>query len=187
MGIRVKRSPLMVSIGILGLTGVAVLWGRVGSPSRALATPPAPQQVAAEPRAEATSATQGADYSKQAVAYIFDTVQITREELGEYLIARFGAERLNNFVNRRIIEIAAQKQGITVTEAEVEAGFEDGIPQGPANVTKVWTSSKRCWKPYGKNLYEMEGRCNPGPRIMLRGKLCRDPRRGNRQGFYRRL
>src|SRR5262245_23828600 len=47
----------------------------------------------------------GSDYSRRVVAYIFGNRPITREELGEYLIERVGAERLEFLVNRRIIEM----------------------------------------------------------------------------------
>src|SRR5262249_54083795 len=39
----------------------------------------------------------------QVVAYINGTIGVTREELGEYLIERYGAEKLEFLVNRRII------------------------------------------------------------------------------------
>src|SRR5262249_41884702 len=61
---------------------------------------------------------------RQPVAYIFDTIPLTREELGEYLIARHGAEKLEAFVNHRILEHASRQKGITVIDAEVEARLE---------------------------------------------------------------
>jgi parvulin-like peptidyl-prolyl isomerase len=56
------------------------------------------------------------------VATIFGTTVITREELGQFLIARLGAEQLPLLVNKRIIEDACRAKQITVTEEEVDAG-----------------------------------------------------------------
>lgn len=57
----------------------------------------------------------------RSVCYIYGNVPITREELGDYLIARGGYEKLDKLVNRRIIEIECTKKGITVTPQEMEA------------------------------------------------------------------
>src|SRR5262249_21126485 len=64
---------------------------------------------------------------RQPVAYIFDTVPITREELADYLIARGGADRLEQLVNQRILEEACRAKGITVSAAEVAAGLEEDL------------------------------------------------------------
>src|SRR5207249_1798443 len=107
------------------------------------------------------------DYSQRVVAYIHGTVPVTREELGEYLIARYGHDRLEMFVNRRIIEIACQKRGIDVTEAEVNAAIDAdcakvGIER-TAFINEVLTRK-------GKSLYEWkEDVIKPG--LMLT-KLC---------------
>ena len=58
-----------------------------------------------------------------AVALIHGDVAITREEFGEYLIARVGADRIDAQVNRRIIELACREKNIFVSDAEVEAQF----------------------------------------------------------------
>jgi hypothetical protein len=50
-------------------------------------------------------------------------VKVTREELGEFLIQRYGAANLELLVNRRIIENACQVNNIMVTDDEVEAEF----------------------------------------------------------------
>jgi RNA polymerase sigma factor (sigma-70 family) len=55
----------------------------------------------------------------QAVAYVFGT-PISREELGDYLVDRLGAERLEQLVNLRIIEHACRQRGIEVGEAEIQ-------------------------------------------------------------------
>src|SRR5205814_3991126 len=101
-------------------------WGHQDSLSRAQATPP--QKTAGETTpAPAPTPLVSSDYSRRVVAYIYDTIPITREELGEDLIARKGAERLPNLVNKRIIEHACQEKGIEVTAAEVEADLVETL------------------------------------------------------------
>src|SRR5439155_1421117 len=60
-----------------------------------------------------------ADYTSRVVAYIYGTTPITREELGEYLIARFGTDKLGLLVNKRIIETACQTRGVEVADANL--------------------------------------------------------------------
>jgi hypothetical protein len=59
------------------------------------------------------------------VAVIFGDVPITREELADHLLARLSRERLEAFVNQRIIEHACLRKGIRVTDAEVDAAAEE--------------------------------------------------------------
>src|SRR5260370_9664953 len=75
------------------------------------------------------STAPASDYSQRVVAYIHGNIPVTREELGEFLIARQGASKVELLVNRRIIEHACQKAGITVTPEEIEATIEDDVKQ----------------------------------------------------------
>ena len=84
MGIRGKRTRILIGTGVIGFAVTLTLWGRHGSVSTANATQPPPVQGQA-PVAESS------DYSKKVVAYIYDSIPITREEFGEYLISRCGA------------------------------------------------------------------------------------------------
>src|SRR5581483_2955106 len=56
---------------------------------------------------------------RRTVAFIYGSTGITREQLGEYLIARFGPDKVLNLVNKLIIERYCAEHGITVTDAEV--------------------------------------------------------------------
>ena len=67
------------------------------------------------------------EYGNQPVAYVNGTTPITRAQLGEYLIQREGAERLEKFVNRIIILQECQRRGISVTKAEIEAELDRNI------------------------------------------------------------
>jgi hypothetical protein len=166
MRVYLSRYRLMLVLGLLGVMAGVVFWGRGGSVSEATAQPPAAKKAESQPAGLASTS----DYSKRVVAYIFDTIPITREELGEYLIARMGAERVNNLVNRRIIEHICQQKGIEVTAAEVEADFTETL-KGLNNITpKNFVDT--LLKPYNKTLYEWKEDVIK-PRLLLT-KLCKD-------------
>jgi hypothetical protein len=57
-------------------------------------------------------------YGTRIVAY-YHNQPVFREELGEYLIQRFGAERVAFLVNRKIVEAECRKHNIVVTDEEV--------------------------------------------------------------------
>lgn len=165
MAIRTSRRQLALAAGVLGLAFLTVFVGREGFLNDAAAQPPkkklaeSPQPVPAPPT----------DYSKRVVAYIFDTIPITREELGEYLIARLGADRLTNLVNKRIIEHVCKQKGIEVTVAEVEAGLQEDL--AGLNVSREEFVS-HVLKKYKKTLYEWKEDVIK-PRLLMT-KLCRD-------------
>ena len=93
----------------------------------------------------------GSDYSSRVVAYIYDNTPITREELGEYLIARYGTERLDLLCNKKIIDNECRKAGIEVTAAEVENSLSEDLKG--LNVDRK-TFVDKVLKNYRKNLYE---------------------------------
>ena len=66
-------------------------------------------------------------YSRRVVAYVYNDISVTRAELGEYLIARFGLERLEFLVNRKIVEMECRQYNITVTDQEVEARLQQDL------------------------------------------------------------
>jgi hypothetical protein len=102
------------------------------------------------------------------VAYIHGNVPVTRQDLGEFLIARGGYEKLELLVNKKIIEFECQKQGVTVTEAEMMAALAEdvaGLSIKKEDFIKVVLPR------YGKTYYEwMEDVVKP--RLLLT-KLCR--------------
>jgi hypothetical protein len=112
------------------------------------------------------------DYSQRVVAYIYGTIPITREELGEYLIARMGSERINNLINRRIIEHVCQQKGIEVTQAEVEADLAETIKGLNLHSAKEFENTLLKRPPYNKTLYEWKEDA-VRPRLLLT-KLCRE-------------
>jgi hypothetical protein len=103
------------------------------------------------------------------VAVIYNNVPITQEEFGKFLTDRGGAEKLELFVNKRIIEAEAAGAGISVTQLEMEAALKqdmDGITVSYNDFVKVVLPR------YGKTLYEwMEDVVRP--RLLL-SKMCKD-------------
>jgi parvulin-like peptidyl-prolyl isomerase len=87
----------------------------------------------------------------QVVAYLFGSTAVTREELGEFLIARYGAEKLEFLVNRRIIDAECKARNITVTEDEIEEGLKEDLKM--LNLDKAHFE-KDLLARWGKNLYE---------------------------------
>src|SRR5690349_1359309 len=104
--------------GLLGGLGIAFCCGRYCPPPTAQAAPPAPSKAPATPAAPATATS---DSARRPVAYIYGSTMISREDLGEYLIAREGASKLQFLVNRKIIEHACKQRGVEVTQGEVDA------------------------------------------------------------------
>src|ERR1700684_4438886 len=58
-----------------------------------------------------TAASDQTEYGRRVVACLYNQ-PVSREELGEYLIARFGIERLIFMLNRKIVETEAAKLNI---------------------------------------------------------------------------
>lgn len=137
-----------------GLAALVVMAAWHGGPSRMSAAPQAPASEAE---------------AKRVVAYIHNTIPLTRDELGEYLIARLGADRIQSFVNLRIIEHACQQKGIDVTAAEVEAGLAEDLKGLNVNRKEF---VDRILKHYRKTLYEWKFDVIR-PRLLM-AKLCRD-------------
>ncbi len=103
----------------------------------------------------------------QVVAYLYGSKPITREELGEFLIARYGAEKVEFLVNRKIIDHACAEKNIVVTEEEVDAAFDAELKllKCDKNVFQKEYLSK-----YGKSLFEWREDVIR-PRLMLT-KMC---------------
>ena len=120
-------------------------------------------EISAQSPVVPASTTPPSDYSQRVVAYIHGNVPITREELGEFLIARHGASTVDLLVNRRIIEHACKQAGITVTPEEVEAVINDDLKL--LNIDRSMFV-KQFLKNYNKTLYEWKEDVIR-PRLML--------------------
>jgi hypothetical protein len=127
-------------------------------------------QAPGQPPVVRTAATQPADDSAtRQVAYIYGTVPVTRQDLGEFLMARGGADKLELLVNKKIIEHECAKRNVTVTREEMEAALADDV-KGLS--IKKEEFIKVVLPRYGKTYYEwMEDVVRP--RLLLT-KLCKD-------------
>jgi hypothetical protein len=144
------RRLLMLGV-VAGVAVGAFCWGHYG------AVPPAEgQQLSAPVTPTTVSATPGGrtdDYSRRVVAYVYDGIPVMREELGEYLIARFGKERLEFLINRKLVEMACKSQGIVITDAQVNAQLEEDIKSFGAGMT-LDGFVNQVLKRFNKTLYE---------------------------------
>jgi parvulin-like peptidyl-prolyl isomerase len=128
--------------------------------------------VVAQPPAKLPPGVPATSESTRTVATI-DTaggrVAITQEEFGKFLTDRGGADKLELFVNKRIIEAEAARLGLTVTTQEMEAALK----QDMEGITVKYDEFVKIVLPkYGKTLYEwMEDVVRP--RLLL-GKMCKD-------------
>jgi hypothetical protein len=162
------KAALVAGVGVIG--AAVLYWSRGGTPPAATAAPPDTVPVATAPApAPAPPSSSDSDYAQRPVAYIYGTEAITRKDLGEYLIARLGTARLDNLINRMIIEHACQQRGIEVTAAEIDVALGEDLEGLKVNLKDFVT---KVLKHYGKTLYEWkEDVIRPK---LLMSKYCRD-------------
>jgi hypothetical protein len=120
---------MVLGCGVAGLAGLAFCWGRNSAQCQ---TPAAPAPAAAHKPGELVpeaplAPESGSDYSRRVVAYIYKNIPITREDLGEFLIARYGPDKVEALVNRKVVDLACQSRGIRITDAEVEATLAEDV------------------------------------------------------------
>jgi len=126
-------------------------------PARPAAAPDAPVEARA------------AHPDPRVLAVVYGTIPITRDDLGEFLIARGGYDKLDLVVNKKIIEIETARRGAGVTQAEIDAALADDLKG--LGVTKD-DFVKVVLPKYGRSLHEwVEDVVKP--RLVLT-KLCRD-------------
>jgi hypothetical protein len=127
----------------------------------ATAQPPA---VKSDPPAEPIS------WSQRPVAYVYGTELVTREQLGEFLIARGGYEKVELLVNKIIIERECAAKKVVVTPQMMEVALNDDLKGLGPNITKE-AFCQHLLPRYGKTFYEwMEDVIKP--RLQL-GELVR--------------
>jgi hypothetical protein len=149
-----------LAAGAAGLLVLAFCWGRWG----------ALPEVSAQNPVNPPGLREVGTNSRSPVAYIYNSVPITREELGEYLIARFGADRVEFLVNHRIIERVCQARNVVVTDAEIEAQLAEDLRN--MNVARVEDFVSQVLRRFNKTLYEYKEDVIR-PRLALT-KLVRD-------------
>jgi hypothetical protein len=148
---------LLKGLGLTALAAGAYVWGRLDVPPAAIAQE-APTVVAPAP---------SSDYTQRVVATIYGKIHITREDFGEYLMARTPPEKLEFLINKRIIEHECKQYNIEVSNAEIESALAEDCAS--INVKKE-DFVANVLKQYGKSLYEWKEDVIR-PRLLL-GKLC---------------
>ncbi len=108
--LRPSRSVMMTGFGMIVVGVVAYVVGRVTT-TKAQQRPASYEELRSGPKT---------GYDGRVVAYIHGNIAVTREDLGEFLIARFGADHLEACVIRRIVELACKSRGIQVTDELVD-------------------------------------------------------------------
>jgi parvulin-like peptidyl-prolyl isomerase len=146
---RVRRTALAVAGIAAGAVIVVCLRGSLVH--RATAQPAIPAAAPSQPVVVNTAATATSDYSNRVVAYIGANQPITRQDLGEYLIARFGAAKLPLLLNKRLLDKVCAEHNVRVTAAEIEAALAEDL-KGLGMDKAVFL--KKVLENYKKNLYE---------------------------------
>jgi hypothetical protein len=187
---------MLALFGIMLLGGVAFVFGRSIGQQTVTANPPPPTT-----NSTGMPSPYPAEYEGRVVAYIYNNEPIRREELAEYLIARFGADRLEFFVNRIIIERACKEKQIFITDAEIENQFRKDLTGIGGGITEQ-IFQKEILSRYHKTVFEwkedvirpklmLTALCRPtihlseadlqegfearyGPKVKCRMILCRD-------------
>ena len=106
------------------------------------------------------------NYDRRPVAYIHKNIPITREDLGEYLIARFGTQRVEFLVNRRIVEMECRRQGIDVSDMAIEHQFQEDLKTVAGTPLTQEQFVNQVLRRFNKTLYEWKEDVIR-PRLML--------------------
>jgi len=70
------------------------------------------------------------------LAVVYGNIEVTREDLGDFIIVRGGVDKLELLVNRRIIEWEAAKRGVVLSPQEIETAKKEYVGKlGIANIT----------------------------------------------------
>jgi parvulin-like peptidyl-prolyl isomerase len=154
-GRRIVLVLACVIVAVGGVSWASQVFRLPGRQSR----PADPQPAPAAP----SSAPTPSDYSRRVVAYIFGTEPVTREQLGEFLIARRGADKLQLLVNKRIIADAAREAGIEVTAAEAEAALAGNLQEAHISWETFESTVKSRYK---RSMYEWKEDVTR-PRLLL--------------------
>jgi hypothetical protein len=135
---RLKYGLILAAVVLVGGIG----WREAVPTATATPADTPPARLAPPPKAEAPS---------KPVALIDGGTPLTREEFADYLIRRYGVEKLEHFVNLRIVETACARKGVTVTDAEIDAGLQRDLKAMCVTEEEFRT---KCLKQYNKNLVE---------------------------------
>ncbi len=89
----------------------------------------------------------------QVLATINGNVTITRQDLAEYLITRYGPEALEFLLNRKIVEKECRAKGITVSDDEIKTAYQTELARISVDEKKFVADFLA---PNGKTLFEWQ-------------------------------
>jgi hypothetical protein len=140
---------LIMLAALIGVGAAAFCWGRWQSVE---ATPPTGRNTGLDQFLNGGA--NSGELGRRVVAYLYGgKMAISREELGEYLIDRFGAERLEALIARKIVEVKARERNIYVTDAEVDDRFRRDLRSfGPTMTEKTFVES--ILRRFNRSLFE---------------------------------
>jgi parvulin-like peptidyl-prolyl isomerase len=101
------------------IVGACLAWRATRPDPLAVATPPSTRATAAKPAKVAAAV----DAEQRPVALV-NGVEITQGRLATECLSRHGATVLETMVNRRIIEQACRRAGVTISAADVDAEID---------------------------------------------------------------
>ncbi len=167
IGMRLSSGRVLRGLAFAGVAAGGYAFGITTDTATAQPAPPMmPPPGMVQP---AAAVSPRADTDRRVVGYIYGNIPITRDELGDFLIARGGHEKLDLLVNKRIIEIEAQRRKVTVTTVEIKAKLEESLRTLGVNQKDF---EEKVLKRYNKSLYEyVEDVIRPE---LLMTKMCRD-------------
>lgn len=123
------KSWVLAAVGFVVLIGGVVAWRQIaGGPQQAEAQAPVQRQAAPQRQAasgplaapaEEVAAPKRTSQKIQTVAVV-NREPITRDALGEETLRRHGEDVLESLLNRHLISMACQQQGIQITEADID-------------------------------------------------------------------
>jgi RNA polymerase sigma factor (sigma-70 family) len=158
----------VLAMGALGFHAAAARVPTEGSEQARPAEPLQPRQGATKAAQKGPAQKVPAPDARPPVAVIFDDIPITREELGEFLIARYGAQKIDALVNRRILEHVCAQKGVEVTEQEIQAALNEELALMKISRTDF---ENQVLPRYNRSLFEWREDVIR-PKLLL-GKLCR--------------
>ncbi|GAA4419916.1 peptidylprolyl isomerase [Bremerella cremea] len=117
------KSWVLAAVGFVILTVGVVAWRQIsGGPQQAEAQAPVQRQAQAAPLAAPAEevAPAGRPSGKIQTVAVVNREPITRDALGEETLRRHGEQVLESLLNRHLIAMACQQNGIQISEADID-------------------------------------------------------------------
>ena len=106
-----------IAIGFLAISVFST--GALAQENKKATSKPAKSKAKAESARVAVSTEPEQDRNPSSISAVVNGEEITRAQLGKECVARFGEEVLQKMVNKMLIMDACEKQGVKITEGDV--------------------------------------------------------------------